>query len=106
MVNECVCSATALPCDDTFCYEPDAIAIIPVPLDCLLTLLLGGAGLQDIWDEGDAMAKQPGPEAAAEPGKRKRVAFYAEITSEARRQLRILAAEQGACRKFLAFTAR
>ena len=40
------------------------------------------------------MARQPGPEPAAEPGKRKRVALYAEITPEARRQLRILAAEQ------------
>ena len=42
------------------------------------------------------MAREPGPEPAAEPGKRKRVALYAEITPEARRQLRILAAEQDA----------
>ena len=40
------------------------------------------------------MARQPDPELAAEPVKRKRVALYAEITPEARRQLRILAAEQ------------
>ncbi len=40
------------------------------------------------------MAREPGPEPAAEPGTRKRVALYAEITPEARRQLRILAAEQ------------
>ena len=40
------------------------------------------------------MAKRPGPEPAAEPAKRKRVALYAEITPEAQRQLRILAAEQ------------
>ena len=40
------------------------------------------------------MAKRPGPEPVAEPAKRKRVALYAEITPEARRQLRILAAEQ------------
>ena len=40
------------------------------------------------------MARQPGPEAASDTPKRKRVALYAEITPEARRQLRILAAEQ------------
>ena len=40
------------------------------------------------------MARQPSPEPAAEPVKRKRVALYAEITPEARRQLRVLAAEQ------------
>ncbi len=40
------------------------------------------------------MARQPSQEPAAEPAKRKRVALYAEITPEARRQLRILAAEQ------------
>ena len=40
------------------------------------------------------MARRPGPEAAGDAPKRKRVALYAEITSEARRQLRILAAEQ------------
>ncbi len=40
------------------------------------------------------MAGRPGPEPATEPAKCKRVALYAEITSEARRQLRILAAEQ------------
>ncbi len=37
-----------------------------------------------------------GLQPAAEPAKRKRVALYAEITPEARRQLRILAAEQDA----------
>jgi hypothetical protein len=40
------------------------------------------------------MARRPSPEPTAEPAKRKRVALYAEITPEARRQLRILAAEQ------------
>ena len=40
------------------------------------------------------MARQPDPEATGEQAKRKRVALYAEITPEARRQLRILAAEQ------------
>jgi hypothetical protein len=40
------------------------------------------------------MARRPGPEPATELAKRKRVALYAEITPEARRQLRILAAEQ------------
>jgi hypothetical protein len=40
------------------------------------------------------MARQPDPEPAAESARRKRVALYAEITPEARRQLRILAAEQ------------
>ena len=40
------------------------------------------------------MVRQPGPEPAAEPAKRKRVALHAEITPEARRQLRVLAAEQ------------
>ena len=40
------------------------------------------------------MARRPAPEPAAEPAKRKRVALYAEITPEARRQLRVLAAEQ------------
>ena len=40
------------------------------------------------------MVRQSSPEPAAEPAKRKRVALYAEITPEVRRQLRILAAEQ------------
>ncbi len=40
------------------------------------------------------MARQPGPEADGDTPKRKRMALYAEITPETRRQLRILAAEQ------------
>jgi hypothetical protein len=40
------------------------------------------------------LAKRPSPEPAGEPPKRKRVALCADITPEARRQLRILAAEQ------------
>jgi hypothetical protein len=37
------------------------------------------------------MVRQPGSEPGAKLAKRKRVALYAEITPEARRQLRILA---------------
>ena len=57
---------------------------------------LGAASLQGCWGtrEDSTVARRPGPEPAAEPVKRKRVALYAEITPEARRQLRILAAEQ------------
>ena len=36
------------------------------------------------------MVRRLGPEPAAEPAKRKRVALYAEITPEARRQLETL----------------
>ena len=36
------------------------------------------------------MARRPGPKPAVEPGKHKRVALYAEITPEARRQLETL----------------
>ncbi len=40
------------------------------------------------------MVRQPGSEPGAKLAKRKRVALYAEITPEARRQLLILTAEQ------------
>ena len=60
---------------------------IPAVRSCERTSRLGG-------ERDCIIAKRPSPEPAAEPAKRKRVALYAEITPEARRQLRILAAEQ------------